>query len=109
MHKQAQPLAVRYSDERVKVRIVVREVERYTRVVEMPRWLHETHRRLLDSSPAEDAERVATLMVDLFVTNFGDDFTEHIEVESFEIVPDDETEDLVINPGATGGQPCTSS
>ena len=109
MQQQAQPLEARPGDERVKVRIVVREIERYVRVVDMPSWLHETHRRLLASSPPEDAARVAELMVDCFVTNHGDDFTEHTEVESFELVPDDEPEDLVVNPGAAGAQPCTSS
>lgn len=107
--QHTQPLKVRPGDERVKVRIVVREIERYVRVVDMPRWLHETHRRLLATSPAKDAARVAELMVDLFITDHGDEFTKHTEVESFEIVPDDEPEDLVVNPGAAGAQPCTSS
>lgn len=88
-------------DERVKVRIVVREVERYERVVEMPRALFELNRERLGRASAEMAPAIACLMFDAFVSDAGDDFTELTEVEAFELTDPDAAESLVVDPGAS--------
>ncbi len=86
--------------ERVKVRIVVREIERYERVVEMPRALFELSRERLAKASAAAAPGIACLMFDAFVSDAGDDFTTLTEVEAFELTDPDAAESLVVDPGA---------
>lgn len=86
--------------ERVKVRIVVREIERYERVVDMPRALFELNRERLAKASPDVAPGIACLMFDAFVSDAGDDFTELVEVEAFELTDTDEAESLVVDPGA---------
>lgn len=88
----------------VDVRLVVREIERYERVVRMPRTLYELNRdRLVNASPVV-VEEVASLIVDCFVDDHGDDFTELTEIEAFVLADEEAVPDLVVDgPSADGG------
>lgn len=86
-------------DERVKVRIVVREIERYERVVEMPRALFDLNRARLARASVDVAPGIARLMFDAFVSDEGDDFTELTEVEAFELTDPEAAESLVVFDG----------
>lgn len=89
--------------DRVKVRLVVREIERYERVVEMPRALYEMNRRRLDQAGPDVVGDVACLLVDCFVDDHGDDFSELTEIEAFELTDPDAAESVVVDPGYAGG------
>jgi hypothetical protein len=71
--------------DRVKVRLVVREVERYERVVEMPRGLFELNRDRLAQAGPDVVGDVACLLVDCFADHEHDELTEHTEIEVFEL------------------------
>lgn len=71
--------------DRVKVRIAVREIERYERVVEMPRALFEESRRRLDQASPDVVGDVAFLLVDCFVDDREDEVDELTEIEAFEL------------------------
>lgn len=87
--------------DRVKVRMVVREVERYERVVEMPRALFELNRDRLTSASPDVVGEVACLLVDCFVDDHGDDFDELTEIEAFELADPDEAASLEVFDGGT--------
>lgn len=85
--------------DRVKVRIAVREIERYERVVEMPRALFEENRRRLLNAGPDVVGDVACLLVDCFVDDCGDDFDELTEIEAFELADPDEVEHMRVFDG----------
>lgn len=88
----------------VAVRLVVREVERYERVVRMPRALYEMNRDRLQNAGPAVVEEVASLIVDCFVDDHGDDFTQLTEIEAFALADEDAVPDLVVDgPAAEGG------
>lgn len=89
--------------DRVKVRIAVREIERYERVVEMPRALFEENRRRLAQAGPDVVGDVACLLMDCFVDNHGDDFDELTEVETFELVDSTEAASLEVFDGYAAG------
>lgn len=87
--------------DRVKVRLVVREVERYERVVEMPRALFELNRDRLANASPDVVPEVACLLVDCFVDDHGDDFDEFTEIERFELADPAEAASLEVYDGGT--------
>lgn len=87
--------------DRVKVRIAVREIERYERVVEMPRALFEENRRRLRHAAPDVVGDVATLLVDCFVDNHGDEFDELTEIEAFELADPEAETTLEVFDGGT--------
>jgi len=89
--------------DRVKVRIAVREIERYERVIEMPRALFEENRRRLAQASPDVVGDVACLLVDCFVDNHGDDFDELTEIEAFELVDSLEAASLEVFDGYAVG------
>lgn len=89
--------------DRVKVRLVVREVERYERVVEMPRALFELNRDRLTHASPDVVPEVACLLVDCFVDDHGDDFDEFTEIERFELADPAEAASLEVYDGGMDG------
>lgn len=89
--------------DRVKVRLVVREIERYERVIEMPRALFEENRRRLDQAGADVVGDVACLLVDCFVDDHGDDFSELTEIEAFDLADPLEAASLEVFDGYAAG------
>ena len=87
----------------VDVRLVVREIERYERVVRMPRALYEMNRDRLQNAGPAVVEEVASLIVDCFVDDHGDDFTELTEIEAFALVGEEAVPDLVVDGPAAEG------
>lgn len=85
--------------DRVKVRLVVREVERYERVVEMPRALYELNRDRLAQATPDVVPEVACLLVDCFVDDHDDDFEELTEIEAFELADPSEEASLEVFDG----------
>jgi hypothetical protein len=87
--------------ERVKVRIVVREIERYERVVDMPRGMFEQNKNRLAEASAISPGReagIALLMFEQFITDTDDNYSELTEVEAFELTDLGEDEDLIVDP-----------
>lgn len=90
----------------VNVRMVVREVQRFQRVVRMPRELFEFNCQRLANAEPNAAQDVAGLIVECFYDHLGDELTEHTELECFELAKrSNETPDLVVDPGGSAVPP----
>lgn len=84
----------------VNVRVVVRDIDRYERVVRMPRSLFESNREQLAQAAHSPllASEIASSMFDCFVDGYGDDLSELTEVEAFELAAPDDAHSMLVDP-----------